>query len=381
MAAGLSGLGLAAAGGPYTPSSDDEILERMPPGLRSADLRRQRAELAQDPENLRDSVDMARSYLDTARSEGDARFLGHAQAILSPWWDLPSPPAPVLVLRGLVRAATWEFDRAMADLDAALAADPDNPLASLTRLEILLARGDLVGARAALASLASGVSPLARATAEARVNRFGGDLAAVAEALTQALSTSLEADPAERHAAVFLLADLAEQKGQPDAALRHYEALEAGGRRDVQRLAAQADLLLSLGRAREAVDRLKEETAVDSLALRLVEALAALPRRTVAEDETGETLARRVGERLEARRRRGEALVVLEETRFLLRPGGDPRTALRRALELWSLRREPGDARLVWRAARAAGEPDAARPVLEWLRAVALQDARLPDPK
>ena len=50
----------------------------------------------QDPENLRDSLAMARVYLDIARFEGDARYLGHAQSILGPWWDRPNPPPSVL---------------------------------------------------------------------------------------------------------------------------------------------------------------------------------------------------------------------------------------------------------------------------------------------
>jgi hypothetical protein len=50
---------------------------------------------------------------------------------------------------------------------------------------------------------------------------------------------------------------------------------------------------------------------------------------------------------------------------------------LESARELWSVRRYPGDARLLLEAAIAAGQAGAAQPALDWIRTNRLGDARL----
>jgi hypothetical protein len=74
---------------------------------------------------------------------------------------------------------------------------------------------------------------------------------------------------------------------------------------------------------------------------------------------------------------RGDSLHRREEARFTLHVLKQPHEALRLARENWAAHREPWDARIYLEAARAAGDPGAARPVLDWLREHRVQDVRL----
>ena len=66
-----------------------------------------------------------------------------------------------------------------------------------------------------------------------------------------------------------------------------------------------------------------------------------------------------------------------EEARFSLQMLRQPQEALRLAEANWAVQHEPWDARLFLEAALAAGQPEAARPVVEWLATSRMEDRRL----
>ena len=77
---------------------------------------------------------LARSYLDSARSQGnDVRLIGRAQAALAPWWSAAEPPPAVRLLRATNKQSLHDFTAARAHLDALVAADPTDVQACLTR--------------------------------------------------------------------------------------------------------------------------------------------------------------------------------------------------------------------------------------------------------
>lgn len=366
-----------APAAPYTPATDDEILERLPAGIRSGEQRRQRQELAEDPGNLRDSLDLARSYLDSARAEGDPRFVDFARAILGPWWDQSAPPVAVLVLRAGVRSASLEFDRSLADLALALTREPTNAAAAFARFEVLLARGDVGGARQALPGLTNALAPLARATATLRVARFGVAAADAEARLVRVLDDESSAPAGQRAAAACLLGEVAAQFGRTEEALARLESVRASGSRDVTVLAAIADVLLDRGEFERAEALLAGESNLDALAIRWCEAMARGGRLNSERETAKATLINRLGARLEARARRGEVGAAADDARFRLRVEGDSRSALPAARDLWSVRREPADARLVLETAEAAGDAGLARAVRGWARTNELHDVRL----
>lgn len=378
-------LGAVAAAQPYVPTSDDEVIERLPPGLRSSELRQQRNELATDPENIRDSVMLAESYLEMSSAEGDARFVGYAQAILSPWWELERPPVPVQVVRARIRMASWEYDRAIADLDSVLRSEPTHAPALLTRLKLELARGQVDAAAKTLEQVRPLVPALTAAVAAARVERVSGQASAAYDALERALamppSTSQDegAGAVERREARGLLADIALQLGRREAALEHFKTAAQTGPRDLTLLIAHADALLDDSQPEAVLKLLSEVTQTDAVRIRMAEALQNQQGTGTnsAPANGAETMIQILTKNLEARQRRGDATVLEDEVRFQLRVLRDPTVALQRARELWSVRRELSDVRLVLEAALLAGEPAAARRVTEWARTNRVEDARL----
>lgn len=368
----------SAGAAAYTPASDDEVVERLPAGLRSSQWRQDRAALADDPENLSDSVSMARSYLETARTEGDSRFLGYAQSILAPWWNQSSPPADVRLIRAEVFASAFEFDRAMLELDAVLASEPARGPALVGRVEVLLARGDVDGARRAFEPAKATMTPRAAAWVQSRFDRGSPRLAeAVASAERLVFELGAEAGAGERYTTLAWLAELQMQQGRWDEASARFAELRRLGKRDVRVLALEADGLLDRGQPEEVLERLKGETAHDGLAVRLLDAWMRRGRVDEAEAGRRDEVRRQVEKRLADRRARGDASALPEEVRYWVRVEPDGAKAVAYAGELWAVRRTLDDARWVAEAARLGNHAALRKAVTDWMTRLGVQDARL----
>ncbi len=353
---------------PYVPAGDDVVVERLP-ARETAEVRRQRAALARDPRQLPLALATARAAIDRARLRGDPRELGLAQAALAPWWNQTEPPPPVRLLRATLRQSQHEFDAALADLDA-LAGSEATPVAlraqaQLTRATVLQVTGRLEAAEAACrallepvyASLGAGIATAARAcTAELRSLRGQPREAAAA------LAALAREAPDDRWLAL-VRAELAQRLGdaaEADALFRQATA----GTPEVYALAARADWLLERGRAREVLVLL-EPQGVDADALLLRRALAW--RQLGDPRAAADTAALQA--RFDAARQRGENLHLREEARLALELQDQPARALALARQNWARQREPADALLLARAARAAGAPDVAASLQGWAAA------------
>ena len=106
-----------------------------------------RAALAATPENIEVATRVARRAIDASRATGDPRFLGQAQAALSPWWAQPDAPPAVVLLRATIRQSQHDFDGALADLDRLLKANPRAAQARLTRATVLTVVGRFAEAK------------------------------------------------------------------------------------------------------------------------------------------------------------------------------------------------------------------------------------------
>ncbi len=129
---------------PYVPESDDVKLERVRSrGSKAEDSRivELRKEVAEDPADVTNSIELAREYLNKSRRDSDPRYVGFAQAVLAPWWNIQQVPVEVMVLRATIRQNRHEFEKALEDLDLALADDPGHAQAWLTKATILLVQG------------------------------------------------------------------------------------------------------------------------------------------------------------------------------------------------------------------------------------------------
>ncbi len=146
-----------ASSEPYRPTDDTHVLERLTFNTSdpvARELATLRSNLHQNPCNLELAVRLATRYIELGRSEGDPRFLGQAQAVLSPWWNEPTPPPAALLLRATIKQNAHEFDQALADLDQVLVMQPTNAQAWLTKASILQVQARYEEARRACQRLA-----------------------------------------------------------------------------------------------------------------------------------------------------------------------------------------------------------------------------------
>lgn len=373
----VCGLGSAVvidgAAAPFTPEDDSQVLEHLPEstGSQARALRRLRAALAEDPDNVDLAVDLASRYREIGRAEADPRYYGYAQAALGPWWDLDRPPSAVLLLRAILRQARHDFDGALADLSRVLERQPDNAQAWLTRAMILTVLGRNDEARQSCRALSRLTHALVATACHSHAASLSGAATPAYDALQRALDNDRAAPPRVRLWALTILAEIAARLGRDARADAHFQQALSLGLKDSYLLGAYADFLLDQGRLQAVRDLLADETRPDDLLLRLT--IAEVRQYNNSPINHMDSLRARFA----ASRLRGETLHLRNEARFALDVADRPAEALRLAMKLWDTQREPGDARLFLAAALAAGKPEAARPVLDWLAETKLEDAGL----
>lgn len=358
---------------PYRPTDDRQVLQRLSfkasdPAARELD--RLRTELRQNPRNLEPAIKLATRYIEQGRSEGDPRFLGQAQAILSPWWSEPTPPSAALLLRATIRQNAHEFNEALADLDQVLASQPTNAQAWLTKAAILQVQARYDEARRAcqrLTRLAPSHVLLGCLSDAASVT---GQSAKSQELLRQVLAKSTLSGR-ERIWIATIAAETAARTGAVQEAAQYFSEAFTVGIKDQYLLGAYADFLLDQGRYRDVVSLVQPETNADGLLLRLALAEQALTLSTL-QNHTAELAAR-----FAAARERGTAVHTREEARFTLALLHNAGRALSLAQANWNVQREPADARILLESALADKNRTAAQPVLDWMTRNHVEDQRL----
>lgn len=358
---------------PYRPTDDAQVLERLifkvtDPAAREIDSLR--ADLRNNPRHLESAVKLATRYIEQGRSEGDPRFLGQAQAILTPWWNEPIPPVSTLLLRATIRQNAHEFDQALADLALVLDRQPINAQAWLTKASILQVQGRYDEARHACQRLARLAASHVLIGCLSDIAGVTGQSAASLELLQQALANSALSGR-EWIWLATILAETAARTGAIREAEQYFSGAFKIGIKDQYLLGAYADYLLDQRRYQGVISLLQSETKADGLLLRLALAEQALGLPAF-QNHTAELAAR-----FAAGRERGTAVHAREEARFTLALLHDARRALPLAQANWSVQREPADARILLECALAEGNRAAAKPVLDWLNSNHVEDFRL----
>ncbi len=375
MAIGWLALSLPslASGEPFLPQQDAQVLERLSTNAAdpvAREIRALRARLLRAPQNIDVAISLAIRLIEQARSEGDPRFLGQAQAILAPWWNGPAPPPATLLLRATIRQNAHEFDLALADLDAVLSIQPANAQAWLTKASILQVQGRYEEARRACQPLSRLAARHIALTCLSDVAGLTGQAARSRELLTWAVNQS-GVPERERLWALTILAELAARAGHTQEAEKYFMHARRLGIKDQYLLGAYADFLLDQGRAPEVLRLLAGDTRADGLLLRL-----ALAEQSLGAPEAKDHAAA-LAARFAAGRERGLRVHLREEARFTLALLHDPQTALTLAQENWRIQKEPWDAHLLLESALAVGNLTAGRPVIDWLDTNHVEDTRL----
>ncbi len=363
----------SAAAAPFIPANGAVVVEHLPRRGDPAqqELRQLRARLAASPNDVALATSVARQHIATARREADPRYFGYAQAALAPWWQQSAPPPEVRLLRATLLQSTHHFPEAMRDLDAVVAADPDNPQAWLTRATVQTVRGEYEAAIASCARLSRLASQLVSTTCIANIGAMTGRAAASEALLDITLRRNGDADPELQVWTLTLLAEIAERRGETALAESRYRRALVLGPRDSYLTGAFADFLLDQRRGAEVAAMLKDQTRIDGLLLRYALALQQIPG-------SGDALKRADVElqaRFQAAMQRGDTVHQREQARYELHLRGDSKRALALAQQNWAVQKESADMRVLLEAAVKAGDKAAAAPVLDWVARNKVEDA------
>lgn len=361
-------LATPAAAAPYLPGDDALVLERLPDrsAIEYRDLDRLRAAATAEPGNVDAAVALADAYYGISRREGDPRYLGYAQAALTPWWKDPEAPTQVLITRATLLQNSHEFPRALADLDKAIAREPGNARAILVRATIRTVLGDYGQALADCNSMQGITDDTYVLICIASIDALTGKASVAVGALEYWLPALSDSAPDARSWIESLLGEIAQRRGEA-AADAHFRAALAADPRDLYTIGAYCDWLLEQNRATEVIPLVENEQRVDGLLLRL-----ALAQKALQLPEADTTIAI-LRSRFEASRARGDTVHRREEARFQLLLNDDAKTALRLAEDNWDVQREPADLRILAEAAHAAGDAEALEIIRQWLIATRLE--------
>lgn len=361
----------------FTPSDPDHVLEQLPAGYAAAGTTPQRAVSQADVDRM----------LELAGRSGDARLVSRAaliqDAVVAGGRDTPAS----LQARAYIARYRHEFGAAAQLLDTAIAMDPRDATARLSRAQMRLVTGDLRGARTDCASLVLADGAAGGFCLAALALRQGDHDAAVR------LSDSMSAgqvsgrgatarraagsgsgsgiDSAFQRHAGLLGAEAASRAGHADATAR-FERVLALAPDDVRTLAAFARHLRKAGRPAQVEALLEGAPDTDTLFLERVLAAHALG------SPEARSLALAQARRYSNAKAAGIEPELREQALFELAVRDEAGEALRLALANFRDQRDHEDVEILVQAAVAARRLDQLAPLEEWAES---QDLRGPLPE
>ncbi|HXP26515.1 MAG TPA: hypothetical protein VN891_12070 [Steroidobacteraceae bacterium] len=350
---------------PYVPADDRAVLAELPAGTHYADVSARR--LARG--RLDVAIPLAQFYIQQARLSGDLRFLGYAEAVLAPWVKKTPPTPTVLVLQATLQQSRHEFSASLDTLDHALALGPEDPQALLTRATVLRVLGRYPEANAACEQFARLVEPRLAALCIQSLRGLNGHLESAYASLIQ-VSTQGWLN-SEKSWLYSELGEMAVRLGRDAEAERWFQQDLRLAPMDFYVRAAYADLMLQQGRPAETLTLLAGQESLEPLLLRI-----AIAQKQLRDSALGQSSAR-LRAAFANEQQRGEAVHRREQARFLLEVLDQPKLSLAAALENWRVQHEPDDVLVLLHAARAAGNPGAATPAIDFVRSQGQSDVRI----
>jgi tetratricopeptide (TPR) repeat protein len=354
-----------ATASPHIPAGDAQVLAEVPAGARHAlvpsrELTSTRLDIA---------LPLAQFDISRARATGDLRFLGYAEAILSPWMQRSAVAPQVLILNATILQSRHAFDASLVELDRALKARPDDAQGWLTRAAVLRVLGRYGEAMSSCDHLAVAADSAVTSLCVQSLRGLMGHLKD-AYATISSLSAG-ELGPEARAWRYSELGEMAERLGNDEAAEHWFRRGLQLAPQDFYMRSAYADVLLRQGRATQTLQLLAGYESMEPMLLRVAIA------RHELHDDSASTAEAQLAAAFDVEQRRGDAVHRREQARFMLDCAGQPAAALAAAQDNWRVQREPDDILILLRAARAAHQPQAAADARRFLAQTGLEDSRL----
>jgi tetratricopeptide (TPR) repeat protein len=350
---------------PLIPQDDSVVLADVPPGTRHSELATRQIAA----KRLDVALPLAQLYIKQARSTGELRFLGYAEAVLEPWVGPATTSADALVLHATVLQSRHDFPGALGVLERARALRPDDAQAWLTTATVLRVRGEYDQSSSACDHTAVHADPIVVELCKQSIRGLTGNLPAAYAAIQQIDSQAMPAE--ERAWRDSELGEMAVRLGRDVEAEHWFQNGLRASPGDFYIRAAYADVLLRNNRAREALTLLQGQDTLEPLLLRIAIA------QKMLRDPGLERSSKRLAAAFAAEAQRGDGVHRREEALFLLDVQNDSRGALAAARENWKVQRETDDVIVLMRAARAAGASQAADPARAFIKEHGVQDVRI----
>ncbi|HEV8541504.1 MAG TPA: tetratricopeptide repeat protein [Verrucomicrobiae bacterium] len=351
---------------PYKPASDDVVIEKLPRSVLDArSYQAARSKLHSNPTNLSVALPLARGYLEIAQRTSDPAFVDYAEGVIQPLVAQGLASPEIFYLRGVLRQHKHDFANALADLDRVLASEPSHFGALLGKASILMTQGRYKEAK----KIFLGNLPLTRnlggLTVFCTLASMNGSLETSYGLLFGQAAVAHNVSPEEQAFAWTALGEMGVRQGKLELAEAHFKKALALQPDSSYSLATYCDLLLSLGRAGEVLNRIEENTPSEALLL----------RRILARKENGDPDV--VDQAIRAARIFHQSGHLRELAFLQLEVLEQRQEALEAALRNWEAQKEPIDALIALKAAAAGRNPASVQSILDWVRESKLEDVRL----
>jgi hypothetical protein len=341
------------------PANPDATVLVLPAPLARAGLERR-------AEDAYEAAVRAETFAALARKTRDARYFGRAQALVEPWLARTDAPSRLLVAAADLAQQRHEFSEAHRLLDRAVAAQPTNLSARLSRANLALLTGRFAAARddcravlAAGATLPGTICHAAAMTGPGSLGRARRLLAAIDDGRVPAPLASW---------LLLTQADLALRDDDSSAAVRLLQRARALDPAHEETRARLAGALLERGEPVRALALTRGEDAA------LVLLVARLRAATSIDDGVAATARRDVDAWLDIGRRRASTAHLREEGELALHVDGDAGRALALARRNFGLQKDTPDLRLLIDAAIAADDRAMLAYLRRWLEATGFED-------
>jgi predicted Zn-dependent protease len=367
-------LAATAFAAPYKPAAQDEVLLKLDAAQRQASA--QLREVNDNARNISDAnvaAETARKFVALGRAQHDERFFGYASAALQPWRNDPQAPTPIVLLRADIAQHQHRFGDALQILDPLIAREPNSPDARLMRAALYMTQGRPLAAKVDCQRLFALRDSFAATVCLAHAASMNGQLNSSYRLVDNLLKQFSADEHNSQYAwALGVAAEMAERLGDHDAAEQLLRKALVVNPDDLVSRLELCDLLLQNNHPQEVPSLLTSLLPSDPVLLRL--ALAAKRSGDAAQTNRAFTAWQASVERSA---QLGVTLHLRELARGQLELLNAPQVALATALKNWQVQREPADARLLARAARAANNFDALQRVRAWQQELKLEDASL----